>query len=152
MLTQGMHDSRNTSSARRIDTHAHLVPDFYRGWLLEKGVDAGGLPIPIWSVQSTLEFMEANEIETSILSVATPGVEPGELNEARQMARRLNEFAAMVVSENPHRFGFFATLMLPDVDGSLAKLLTLLITSMLMASYYMPTHGGFIWEIRNSIH
>jgi 6-methylsalicylate decarboxylase len=118
---QGVHESRKKSNARRIDTHAHLVPDFYRGWLLDKGVDAGGLPIPIWSVQSTLEFMDANEIETSILSVATPGVEPGELNEARQMARRLNEFAAMVVSENPHRFGFFATLMLPDVDGSLAE-------------------------------
>src|SRR5262245_2335230 len=65
--------------------------------------------------------MQENEIETSILSVAEPGVEPGELNEARQMARRLNEFAAKVVTENPSRFGFLATLMLPDVDGSLAE-------------------------------
>jgi len=65
--------------------------------------------------------MQENEIETSILSVAEPGVEPGELNEARQMARRLNEFAARVVTENPSRFGLLATLMLPDVDGSLAE-------------------------------
>src|SRR5262245_33814420 len=65
--------------------------------------------------------MEANEIETSILSVSTPGVGPGDLNEARQMARRLNEFAARVVSDNDNRFGFLATLMLPDVDGSLAE-------------------------------
>jgi predicted TIM-barrel fold metal-dependent hydrolase len=115
------HENRNTSNARRIDTHAHLVPDFYRRWLADKGADAGGLPIPDWSVQSTLQFMQANDIETSILSVATPGAEPGEFNEARQMARRLNEFAATVVSENPRRFGFLATLMLPDVDGSLAE-------------------------------
>ena len=119
--THEMQKSRKASNARRIDTHAHLVPDFYRLWLADKGVDAGGLPIPIWSVQSTLQFMRENEIETSILSVAEPGVEPGELNEARQMARRLNEFAARVVTENPSRFGFLATLMLPDVDGSLAE-------------------------------
>src|SRR5262245_1321055 len=118
---QMMRENRSTSGARRIDTHAHLVPDFYRLWLLDKRVDAGGLPIPNWSAQSTLQFMEANEIEASILSVATPGVEPGEFDEARHMARRLNEFAATIVSESRHRFGFFATLMLPDVDGSLAE-------------------------------
>jgi predicted TIM-barrel fold metal-dependent hydrolase len=112
---QVLRENRNTSGARRIDTHAHLVPDFYRLWLLDKRVDAGGLPIPNWSARSTLQFMEANEIETSILSVATPGVEPGAFDEARRMARRLNEFAATLVSESRHRFGFFATLMLPDV-------------------------------------
>jgi hypothetical protein len=51
-------------------------------------------------------FMGTNEIETAILSVATPGVEPGELEEARHMARELNEFAAKVVADHPDRFGF----------------------------------------------
>jgi hypothetical protein len=32
--------------ADRIDTHHHVVPDFYARWLAEKGIDAGGLPIP----------------------------------------------------------------------------------------------------------
>jgi 6-methylsalicylate decarboxylase len=112
---------KNAPNARRIDTHAHLVPDFYRLWLADKGVDAGGLPVPIWNVESALQFMQVNEIETSMLSVSTPGVVPGDLNEAREMARRLNEFTARVVSENPNRFGFLATLTLPDVDGSLAE-------------------------------
>ena len=35
------------ASPRRIDTHAHIVPDFYRAWLAEKRVDAGGLPVPV---------------------------------------------------------------------------------------------------------
>lgn len=53
------------SDARRVDTHAHIVPPAYRKWLAEKRVDAGGLPIPAWSVEAALEFMETNSIETA---------------------------------------------------------------------------------------
>jgi 6-methylsalicylate decarboxylase len=109
------------SDARRIDTHAHFVPDFYREWLASKGVDAGGLPIPNWTPQAALDFMHINAIETSIMAVSTPGVEPGELNEARHMARRLNELAAKIVSDYPGKFGFYATLTLPDVNGAMAE-------------------------------
>ncbi len=38
------------------------------------------------------------------------------------MARRLNEYAADLVSDNPGRFGFFASLTLPDVEGALQEL------------------------------
>ena len=34
---------------------------------------------------------------------------------------RVNEFAAQVARDHPGRFGFFATLTLPDVDGALAE-------------------------------
>lgn len=109
------------SDTRRIDTHAHIVPPFYKEWLANKNVDAGGLPIPSWSAETTLDFMKANGIETSIMAVSTPGVEPGDRDEARAMARRLNDFAAKVVSDHPGKFGFYATLTLPDVDGALAE-------------------------------
>lgn len=106
----------------RIDTHHHFVPSFYGDWLRERGVEAGGLPIPEWTPESSLELMDAHGIETAILSISTPGVEPGDQREARGMARRLNEYAAELVSVHPGRFGFFATLPLPDVDGALDEL------------------------------
>lgn len=109
------------SNARRIDTHAHIVPPFYKEWLAAKNVDAGGLPIPSWSAEATLDFMQANDIETSIMAVSTPGVEPGDRDEARAMARKLNEFSAKVVSDHPGKFGFYATLTLPDLEGALAE-------------------------------
>jgi predicted TIM-barrel fold metal-dependent hydrolase len=109
-------------TARRIDTHHHFVPPFYREWLESKGVGAGGLLIPEWSPQASLELMEAHEIETAVLSVSTPGVEPGRPSEARAMARRLNEYAAEIVRQHDGRFRFFAILTLPDVDGALAEL------------------------------
>lgn len=106
----------------RIDTHHHFVPAFYREWLAAKGVDAGGLPVPDWSPEASLELMDAHGIDTAILSVSTPGVEPGDVGEARDMARRLNEHAAELRRAHPGRFGFFATLTLPDVTGALEEL------------------------------
>jgi predicted TIM-barrel fold metal-dependent hydrolase len=103
----------------RIDTHHHIVPAFYRDWLDKRGHTAGGLPIPDWSVDSALQFMDAHKIATAIFSVSTPGAYIGSATEARDMARALNIETAQVVAMNPDRFGFFATLCLPDVDGSI---------------------------------
>ena len=38
------------------------------------------------------------------------------------MARDVNEYAAAVVRDHPGRFGFFATLTLPDIEGSVVEL------------------------------
>lgn len=106
---------------RRIDTHQHIVPPEYAAWLEKHGVLAGGLPIPTWSAEGALDLMESAGIATGILSVSTPGVHLGDNAEARAMARSVNEFAASVVRAHPGRFGFFATLTLPDVDGAIAE-------------------------------
>jgi predicted TIM-barrel fold metal-dependent hydrolase len=106
----------------RIDTHHHFVPRFYAEWLERKGVDAGGLLVPEWSPAASLELMETHGIQTAILSVSTPGVEPGSPAEAREMARRLNEHGAELVREHPGRFGLFASLTLPDLEGALPEL------------------------------
>jgi predicted TIM-barrel fold metal-dependent hydrolase len=66
--------------------------------------------------------MDARGVETAILSVSTPGVHLGDDAEARARAREVNECAAKVVHDHPARFGFFATLALPDVEGALAEL------------------------------
>jgi predicted TIM-barrel fold metal-dependent hydrolase len=109
------------SNCRRIDAHTHIVPPDYRKWLLAKGLDAGGSPVPEWSLEAALENMEANEIETAILSLSTPGVQPAKRRQARSIARDLNEHSAEVVRGNAQRFGFLATLTLPDIDGALAE-------------------------------
>ena len=66
--------------------------------------------------------MERHDVDVAILSVSTPGVFLGDGADARAMARDVNDFAAQVVRDHPDRFGFFATLTLPDVDGALAEL------------------------------
>ena len=66
--------------------------------------------------------MERHDVDVAILSVSTPGVFLGDGADARAMARDVNDYAAQVVRDHPDRFGFFATLTLPDVDGALAEL------------------------------
>lgn len=107
---------------RKIDTHHHIVPPFYAEWLQNHGMTAGGLPIPQWSTEGSLDLMYREQTATSIFSVSTPGVHLGDDHEAREMARRVNQFAADVVRKSPERFGFFATLTLPDIKGALDEL------------------------------
>ncbi len=106
----------------RIDTHQHIVPASYAAWLKRTGMEAGGLPIPGWSADSAIAILDKYRIQTAILSVSTPGVHLGDDAEAREKAREVNEFAADVVGKHPARFGFFATLCLPDLKGSLEEL------------------------------
>jgi hypothetical protein len=61
--------------------------------------------------------MNSQGIASSILSVSTPGVHLGDDIDARRMARKVNDFAADVVASHPERFGFFASLTVPDVEG-----------------------------------
>lgn len=111
----------STTARGRIDTHVHVIPPEYGAWLRRHGETAGGRGIPDWSVDTALEMMAGARIDTAILSVSTPGVHLGDDAQARAMARAVNEFAADVVRRHPTRFGFFATLTLPDVDGAIAE-------------------------------
>jgi predicted TIM-barrel fold metal-dependent hydrolase len=106
----------------RIDTHHHVVPPEYAAWLRSKGQLAGGLPIPEWSPQAARELMNRHRVDTAVLSVSTPGAHLGDGADAAAIARMVNDYAAEVRRAHPGRFGFFATLPLPDVDASLTEL------------------------------
>ena len=114
------------TSRARIDVHHHILPPRYTSWLRAHGVaDAGGRELPDWSAESTLQLMDEREIAKAVLSVSAPGVRPDASKRddaaARAMAREVNELTARVASDHRGRFALFATLTLPDVDGSLAE-------------------------------
>jgi predicted TIM-barrel fold metal-dependent hydrolase len=77
---------------------------------------------PTWSVETHLELMDCSGIDTAVLSVSSPGVHFGDDSAARALGRRLNDFAASVVADHPSRFGWFASLPVPDIDGALAEI------------------------------
>ncbi|MES9511415.1 amidohydrolase family protein [Streptomyces sp. NPDC000609] len=108
-------------SEYRVDTHHHIVPPKYAEWLGARGITAGGMPLPTWTQAGALALMDELVVRTAVLSVSTPGVHLGDDADARRMAREVNEFAAEQVKDRPERFGLFATLTLPDVDGALAE-------------------------------
>ena len=46
----------------------------------------------------------------------------GDAADARALARECNEYFARLTADRPTRWGWFATLPLPDVDGALAEI------------------------------
>ncbi|QYT00077.1 Amidohydro-rel domain-containing protein [Trichoderma simmonsii] len=110
----------------RIDTHSHFVPPFYRDESVKYGYGKpDGMPgIPAWTEEAHLEMMRKANITKSILSITSPGTHlvPGNDALARNLTRRCNEFAANLKRRHPDKFGFWASLPLPDVEGSLAEI------------------------------
>jgi aminocarboxymuconate-semialdehyde decarboxylase len=82
----------------------------------------GGIAPPPWSRASALSFLDDAGIDVAITSISTPGVHTGDSARARALARQCNELAAELTRGRPDRFGGFACLPLPDVDGALAEL------------------------------
>ncbi len=113
--------SCSSAQTHRIDTHQHYLPPRYAQWLREKGIRPGGVDLPAWSSEAAQKMMDERGIQTGILSLSTPGVNLGDKGAARTQAREVNEFAAELVQSNTGRFGLFATLTLPDVEGSIAE-------------------------------
>src|ERR1041384_7019928 len=71
-----------------------------------------------YSPARAIEGMDRIGVATAMLSVTAPGVWFGDVQEARKLARELNEYAAArMVGDHKGRFGLFAVLPLPDVDG-----------------------------------
>jgi len=111
-------------SRRRVDVHAHFLPEVYRRALAEAGIDRpdGIKAVPTWSEQLALDTMDRLDIEVAMLSISSPGVNLGDDQAARALARAVNEEAAALRDRHPGRFGFFASLPLPDVSGAVAEL------------------------------
>ncbi len=65
--------------------------------------------------------MDRESIATGILSLSAPGVHLADDAEGRVLARDVNEYGAELVKSRPDRFGQFACIPLPDVDGALAE-------------------------------
>jgi 6-methylsalicylate decarboxylase len=111
-----------TSAKTRIDVHHHFLPKFHVDAMMAPGRRASGAP-PQWSPALSLEDMEKSGIATAVLSIAQPGVWYGDnVEEARALARELNEYGARLVRDHPGRFGLFAAIAPPDVQGSLKEI------------------------------
>jgi predicted TIM-barrel fold metal-dependent hydrolase len=100
----------------RIDVHRHFVPPGYvvdrtRTWLNDRS-----------TIAQQLEDMDNNGVALAVISVSVPDLEARDSAEARRFSRLAHEFCAKLIADNPGRFGSFAYLPFPDVDGTLKEI------------------------------
>jgi 6-methylsalicylate decarboxylase len=109
-----------TASAKphRIDIHHHIAPPSY----VEEIKARLQAPTLAWTPQRSIEDMDRAGVATAITSVTTPGVWLGDDAQGRRFARASNDYAARMVVDFPGRFGMFAALPLPDIEGSLREI------------------------------
>ena len=109
-------------SKTRIDVHTHLIPPFWAEELRTHSGDPSGWGSPEWSPEQLLRFMDEEGIAVSVLSLTAPGVEGWKGNDRIEMTRRVNDYGANLMAQNADRFGYFATVPLPDINATLAEI------------------------------
>jgi len=109
----------------RIDTHHHPYPPVYvekTRDVLKRTTHAFYDRLTQWQPNQAVEAMDKDGISVSVLSIGTPSVWLGDVQASRTLARECNDAAAQMQADYKGRFGHFATIPLPDVEGSLREI------------------------------
>ncbi len=104
----------------KIDFQAHYLPKAYYDFLEEEGLYCpDGFPTPDWDEDWQQEAMSELGISYALLSISSPSIYTGDKFRSRELARKINEQGAEIVSRAPGNLGFLATLPLPHVHSSI---------------------------------
>jgi predicted TIM-barrel fold metal-dependent hydrolase len=110
------------TAQKRIDVHQHYSSPAYFD-LLTKHNAITLNQFRNYTPQRNIDEMDKAGITTGMLSPTAPAVWFGDVQEARKAARELNEYAAAkMVGDFKGRYGLFATLPMPDVEGTLKEI------------------------------
>ena len=125
-LVTGRATRAQPAVARRIDIHHHFVSPSFLRTLTERNAKTPVPGLAAWKDYSpprAVETLDRVGIQRAMLSITAPGVWFGDVSQARQLAREMNEYAAArLVGDYKGRFGLFAVLPLPDIAGSLQEI------------------------------
>ena len=120
----------SAQTTRVIDCHHHFVsPAFLKALTAKQGHKTEGFtsffPLGLWkdySPAKDIEIMDRDGVAASLISCTAPGVWFGNPDEARGLARELNEYGAKMASDYKGRYGLLAVLPIPRVDESLREI------------------------------
>jgi predicted TIM-barrel fold metal-dependent hydrolase len=124
----------------RIDVHCHFSSPRFIEAITQR--NTGQKPLMEWTPAKAIEAMDRDGVATSIMSTSEPGVWFGDNAAARSLAREINEYGARLMADHPGRFGLFAILPLPDVDGALREIEYALDTLKADGAGFMTSYQG----------
>ena len=112
------------STIKTIDVHSHILPSVYLEGLAAQGVDPfdeDGYPVPSWSLEDHLSFMDEAGIDQAVVSISTPHIHHGDNGVAVELARAVNEETSAICARSNGRLHFAACLPMPCVEESVAE-------------------------------
>jgi len=105
---------------RIIDMHHHFAPP---AWVAEvKGRPLLQAANTAWTPAKSIDDMDRGGVAAAVVSITNPGMWFGDLAATRRVARACNDYGAKLVQDYPNRFGLFAAMPLPDVEGTLKEI------------------------------
>ncbi len=110
---------------RIIDIHSHMIFQEYLDGLSKMGIDPqkeDGFPVPAWSIEDHLEYMNELGIERTILSLSTPHIHNGNAKQAIELAKKINDKTSKIYKMYPDRFSFAACLPMPEIEESIIEI------------------------------
>lgn len=111
---------------KAVDFHAHPVTKIFRECIKELDIDPiddDGFPLPEWSEEAHLNFMNDADINYTVLSVPPPHIHNGDDKKSCDAARKINIDTAELCRKYPEKFGFAACVPLPCVNGAIDEMI-----------------------------
>jgi len=104
-----------------IDTHHHLLPDFFWQETENAHAPVGGLAPLRWSKEASISFMDEAGIDMAVVSLSTPGVHTGDSAKAQAVkSRQRLETDALNDAERAAVLGGTASSLFPRPKSVLA--------------------------------
>jgi len=94
-------------AAGRVDVHHHFGSPAWISMVNTKQTQGYQTWQP-YTPARAIEDMDRGGVSTAMISITTPGIWFGNIDETRRLARRENEYGARMVSDYKGRFGLFA--------------------------------------------
>lgn len=104
---------------RIIDGHSHVLTDEYLAFLSQhSALLEDGFALPSWSAENHLNIMEECGIDWTLLSVSSPHPYFGNTEDCIALTRKMNTEIAGLKRQYPEKFGFCASLPLPNIAAA----------------------------------
>jgi 6-methylsalicylate decarboxylase len=118
----GLNALRAAEPGKLIDVHHHYFAPAWLKSFRSEIIESGGEKFLGWNVQTALEEMDKTGCSTAVVTCGGPGTWNGDVQASRTASREVNEFGARMVADHRGRFGFFASVPLPDTEGSMKEI------------------------------
>jgi len=109
----------SSAKAHRIDVHHHHTPPPYVAAITAKNIPG---PVRDWTPEKSIADMDKAGVATALTSITTPALRFLDEAGARKLARECNEYTAKLVTDSRGRFGMFAAMPMPHVEGTLQEI------------------------------